>query len=252
MDTIFGFQSDEDKSLKAGTQGGTFGLNTGAKLVKFEFNPNGGKDNSEANCLDIEIHIGEKKFMQRHYEITKVYSKKGGEITDTTSKEYIEAYNEVAKHQKGLITHYLKIFFTEEEIKSSFANATIKNFADYYKFVADAIKIGVQRKGAEIDIFLQYQWNINSGQSRTFLELPKNMKDGAFVCKPIPVTGKWSEVKDADGLHYIDEAGNKHRFTRTVNYLQSNKAIQQVENESSSSSSDMGAGASVPAGNGGW
>lgn len=236
------FQSDEDKTLKAGTPGGKFGLNTGAKLVKFEFNPNGGKDGAAANCVDIEVNLGDKRFLQRNYEITKVYSKKGGELTDTSSDEYINAYKEAVKHLKGLFTHYLRIFFTEEEIKAAMSKATIKSNVDYFKFVADAIKIGIERKGPEVDVFLQYQWNIGSGQDRTFLELPKNLKDGSFICKPIPVTGKWNEVKDKDGLKYVDDAGNEHRFKRDVNYLSSNKANVQT-----SGTSDMGAASATTA-----
>ena len=226
QDLFKDFQSDEDKNLKGGTPGGKFGLNTGAKLVKFEYNANCGKDGAAGNGLDIEVTVGDKRFMQRNFEISKVFGK-DGEITDTTSEAYTKGYNQVAGQLKGIITHYLKVFYTEEEIKAAFSKVTIKSFVDYFKFVAEAVKIGMERKGNDIDIFLQYQWNITSGQSRTFLELPKNMKDGAFVCAPIVAKGTWTEVRDKEGLHYEDEAGTKHRFTRDSNYLDSNKAKQQ-------------------------
>lgn len=242
------FQSDEDSTLKGGSMGGKFGLNTGAELVKFEFNPNGGKDNSPANCLDIQVNIGEKKFMQRFYEITKVYGK-DGEITDKESEAYKKAFNDAGKQLRGVITHYMKIFHTEEEIKAALAKTSINNFVDYFKFATEAVKNGIQKKGPEVDVFLQWQWQISSGQDKTYLELPKNMKDGSFICKPIATSSSWKEVRDAKkGLSYVDESGAEHRFKRDANYLTSNKAIQQKEG---SSSQDMGGSASAGT-TGGW
>lgn len=223
-----GFISDEDESLKAKSVT-NFGLNTGAVITKFEHNPNAGKDGSPTDALDIEITLGTKRFMTRFFEINKVFSKgkNSVEITDTTSEEYIAGYNEAAKAQKGIITHYLKVFYTEAEIGKAFANASLKSFADYYKFVAEAVQLGMKRKGPEVDIFLQYQWQIKSGQDITYLELPKNMKDGSFICKPIACEGKWNEVRNADGLSYVDDKGNLHRFKRDASFLTSAKGFQQ-------------------------
>ena len=73
---LFGgsIMSDEDTSLK-GSSGnyGKFGLNK-AKLVKVEFNPNAGKDGAPTNALDIEVNIGEKRFLQRQFEVSKIFA----------------------------------------------------------------------------------------------------------------------------------------------------------------------------------
>lgn len=252
------FQSDEDESLKSkGGNFGVFGLNTGAKITKFEYNAKAGKDGADGDALDIEVTVGEnKKMMQRLFAVSKVFAKDSTEITDTASEAYIKGFNEQVKHQRAVITHYLKIFYTEEEIAKAFASATIKGFVDFYKFVTEAIKIGIQRKGPEVDVFLQYQWNISKGQDKTYLELPKNMKDGAFICKPIPAKGEWKEVRDADGLHYEDEAGAIHRFKKDKNFLDSNKGKQQTTGTSSSAGgAAMNSGTPTPAAGGitgGW
>lgn len=235
---LFGgsIMSDEDTSLK-GSSGnyGKFGLNK-AKLVKVEFNPNAGKDGAPTNALDIEVNIGEKRFLQRQFEVSKIFGKDGTEITDKDSEEYIKGFTAAVKQQQGLLTHYLKIFYTEEKIKQVFSSVTIKTFEDYFKFVAEAIAMGIKEKGNDVDVFLQYQWNITSGQDKTYLELPKNMKDGYFICKATtPKGGEWKEVRDTKGLHYEDAEGNIHKFVKDNNFLASKKGIQQTSGEAPNS-----------------
>lgn len=222
-----GFQSDEDESLKS-KFGGVFGLNAGAIITKFELNPNAGKDGAESNALDISIKIGDKEFRSRFYEPTKVYDKDSNEITDKTNPAFIKGMNEQIKQLKGVITHYLKTFKTEEEVKALYAGATINSFADLVNFSASVIAPFIVEE-KPVDVFLQYQWNIGTDQKMTFLEMPKNLKDGAFITASIEPTGEWKEIRDKDGLRYQDNAGNLHRFNRDKNYLESNKAIQQFE-----------------------
>lgn len=233
------FISDEDKSLKGGTPGVKFGLNAGVKLVKVEYNPKAGKDGADSDALDVEIEVNEKITKIRKYAITRVFGKEG-EITDTKSEAYKKAYATEFAQLKGWCTHILKVFFTEEEIKTNLSRVNIQGFGDYFKFIADAVKAGIQKQGNLVDVFLQYQWVISPGQNVTFLEIPKNLKDGAFICKAIPAKGEgWVEIRDKDGLKYQDGEGNIHRFERTADYLTTNKAIQQKSGE------DNGAGGNI-------
>ena len=81
-----------------------------------------------------------------------------------------------------------------------------------------------------MDVFLQYQWQIAEGQNKTYLEIPKNLKDGKFLCPAMP--GTFEEVRDATGLYYINRKDNTyHLFTRSSSYLSSNKAIRQTIEE---------------------
>jgi|GEM_PF-6620232 len=220
------FLSDEDKSLKGAGASLKFGLNTG-KLEKFEFNPNSGKDGEPANAIDIVIKIGEREVKQKIFETVKVFGK-DGEITDKESPEYKKAYTDDVKLKKGLLTHYMKIFLPEDIIAAKLKEVTIKNFVDLFKFAQSAVEAGIKKAGNNlVDVFLQYQWSINPGQTMTYLEIPKNLKDGGFICKAIEPVGEWKEVTDNEGLHYEDEIGNIHKFKRDRNYLKTPKAIQQ-------------------------
>ena len=84
-----------------------------------------------------------------------------------------------------------------------------------------------------------YKWNIQEGNERTFLQLPKNMKGGRFLSPTIAPVGAWEEINDADGLRYVDSAKNEHPFTRSENYMKSNKAIQQIEGEEAETTEAM-------------
>lgn len=225
----FGYQADDDENLKS-KQGGRFGLNQNARLTKFEYNPNAGKGGAEANAIDITVQVMDREFMVRHYEVTKVFDKENNEITDETSEEYIKGYNEQWIQINAVFTHILKCFRTAEEIKTAL-EVPLNNFADYARVLEGLLPPNFQN--VPLDVFLQYQWNIKEGQDKTYLELPKNMKGGYFICPTMP--GTWKESFSEGNLRYVDEAGNKHKFERSENFMGSPKATQQVEGQDDSS-----------------
>lgn len=240
----FGFQSDEDASLKAKSGFGLFGLNTGV-IQKFEYTPaikdETGKELSEQ--IAIEIKSGESIYKQWWMPVNKVFGKDGGEINEG-HPDYTKNYNEQMKHFKSVMTHYLKIFISEDNLKTAFT-APLNSFGDFAKLVCTLIAPVVA--GAKpVDVFLQYQWKIKEGNTMTFLELPKNLKDGSFITAHMTPVGAWKEVRNAEGLSYVDDAGNVHRFKRSKSYLDSPKAVQQKEGqETSIGGSAMNAGTSA-------
>lgn len=237
----FGFQSDEDESLKA-KDFTTFGLNTG-KLTKFEYAP-ASKDDSGKEFLEnisIEIDVNGSTLKQWWYPVNKVFGKDGGEIEDTTSPEYIKGFNEQMKHFKSVMTHYLKIKYNEAELAAAFSTP-INSFKDFGEKLTTLMKPVL---GTTIDVFLQYQWNIKTGATRTFLELPKNLKDGSFLTAHITPVGSWKEVRNEEGLSYVDDANNVHRFKRSKSYLETPKAVQQIEGETPQSAAGISMNSSM-------
>ena len=240
----FGFQSDEDATLKAKSGFGLFGLNTGV-IQKFEYTPatkeESGKELSEQ--ISIEIKSGESILKQWWAPINKVFGKDGGEI-DANHPDYTKNYNEQMKHFKSVMTHYLKTFISEETLKGAFATP-MSSFGDFAKLVCTLMAPAVA--GAKpVDVFLQYQWKIKEGSTMTFLELPKNLKDGSFITAHIEPVGAWKEMRNQEGLFYVDDASNVHRFKRSKSYLDSPKAIQQKEGQDTSNAgSAMNAGTSA-------
>lgn len=220
----FGYVDDTDESLKTKASG-TFGLNQGF-VTKFEYNPNAGADGAAANAIDIHVMVKDREYRTRIYEVNKVYNKDGEEIPETDVKEWTEAYNAKWKQENAVIVHFLKVFRTDEEVKQAFS-APINDFKTFAEVAQSLMPDGFQ--SVPVDIFLEYQWNISDGQNRTFLQVPRNMKGGYFV---VPAqTGTWKEEIIEGALVYKNESGQEHPFTRDKSYMESNKAIQQIEGE---------------------
>ena len=122
-----------------------------------------------------------------------------------------------------MITHTLKALgVTEEQIMAKFA-VPANSFAEFANNLVSLLPADFKTR--PIDVFLEYQWNIADEQDRTFLQFPKNMKGGGFLCPAQP--GVWKEERIDGALSYVNQNGLKHPFTRDKNYMESNKAIQQ-------------------------
>lgn len=234
----YGFVSDTDPSLQS-KSGGKFGLNTNVHLVKFELNPNAGANNTAGDALDIEFKVEEKDFRSRIYPVTKVYDNKNVEITDVTSQAYIDGFNAEVKQKNAVIIHVLKaIGVTEEQIKAQFAVPT----ESFPQFITGLITlIPADTRNRKLDLFLEYQWEISDGQDRTYLQVPKKMIGGYFVCPA--QQGTWKEVITDGKLTYVNENNAIHPFQRTKDFMESKKAnMQEVDKSDSNSTLAAAAG----------
>lgn len=239
----FGYVDDQDESLKGKSIDGVFGLNQGVKLVHFAFNANAGKDESEANAIDMTFKIGESEQRRRIYEITKVYNGNEGEVTDKSSDLYKKLYNEQWMQDSAMITHLLKAFVTEDTIKQALATPA-SSFKDWATIVTGLVPNGFENH--DLDLFMEYQWTIPEGKDQTYLQIPKNMKGGYWVCKA--QLGTFAPTTKEDGsLVYLNEQGNEHPFTRNKNFMEGNKAKRQSVNDALDNAS-----AGTPAKSGNW
>lgn len=232
----YGYASDEVK------QGAfRFGLNAGNTfLVKFEWIPNGGKEGKEQEALDIVFKIDGVEKGYRQFPVVKAFDKNRNEVTDKNSSEMKDAF----KDFNSRITHILHCFREREQVQAALSRP-IKDFKDFCNLAQG----GLPKNFREIplDIFMHYQWNISEGQTRTFLEIPKNMKQGLWLCAARP--GNWKEVRTgcddcSKALYYVNEKEEEHPFIRSGWFMNHNFANQQVE-EGSESNRNNGTGATT-------
>ena len=199
-------------SSELGKQGGKFGLNKGAFLTKFEFNPNAGKDGAEQDALETTVQIGDREYRSWYYPINKAFSKKGGgEITDTSSPEYKQSMEEQFTQLSATLSDFVKCFVEEEVLKQALATP-IASFRDYAMILQRLVQSTPNWDKRPLDVFLQYQYNVKEGKDRTFLEIPTNVKHGTFICKS--VEGTFVENRTSSHLRYITSEGVYHPFKR--------------------------------------
>ena len=216
----------------------SFGLNAGVTyLKKFEWINNAGKDGAEMEALDVVFNINGKDKNYRVFPVKKAYGKNNVEVTDPNAPEFKDA----VKNTNARISHILKALLPEDFVKTSLGRP-FKGFKDYCQHCMTILpKDFAERK---LDIFMQFQWQISTGQNRTFLDIPTKMNQGKWLCAAVePVGGDWKEVrkespddKDQAALTYVDGAGNIHPFVKTGWFVNSNYAkLQRDESDTSGS-----------------
>ena len=206
---MYGYQESGD--LTPGKQGGKFGLNTGAFITKFELNENAGKDGAAADAIDFTVQVGEREFRHRFFPISKVFAKGGGEITDTNSEEYKKAMASEVAQFNAVISDIVKVFVSEENLKLAL-QVPIPTFKDFAKIVTRLVQATPNWQKKPVDVFLQYQWAPSGDNDKTYLELPKNVKQGVFI---VPSEGEgFKEERTSTHLKYVKDDGTEHPFKR--------------------------------------
>lgn len=227
--------SDTDKNLQS--QGGNirFGLNIG-KITKLAFTDKAGANESPGDAVDVVVNVGGKEINSRLFDIKKVYGANSVVLTPGDDG-YEVAYAKEMNQLMGTVIHYIKATGVQQEsIDAVVQAAKPTTFAMWAKTVLGLLPNDFSTK--PVDVFLHYGTKIPLGYEKAFLELPRNMKTGYFIIPSIEPVGKWNEIRDVEGLSYVDDNGNKHPFTRPVTYLDSDRA-KQLSNTDSSASSPM-------------
>jgi len=242
---MYGYQSDDKQSSSM-----SFGLNQKVNLIKLEYNPNGGKDNTPLECLDVSFEFpGGGIRSWRQFPVTQAIDKDGNKVTDKNSPEMKAAFNEF--NQK--LTQLMKCFVTEQDLRT--ALSTVHNFKSFCDALTDLLPKDFSYK--PIDVFCQYQWQPKSGTDKKYIEIPSNVKQGkvftetvegnfnpivikdgvatyqgtTYTCQvngkksSVEINGKTLEFNSSTGLMYLSENDSTfviHPVTRTEWFVKSN------------------------------
>jgi hypothetical protein len=234
---MYGYENTEVKQSSY-----HFGLNTGNTfLTKFAWIPNGGKDGAEQEALEIIFNINGTEKSYRQFPVTKAFLKdNGGETTDPNSDEMKEASR--LFNQK--ISSILECFVPTDSIKAAMSNG-FSSFKDYCNVCAGLLPTGFDKM--PVDIFLQYQWKPTGENTKTYLEIPKDISKGKFVVAAVAAqpdaqgnNASWKEIRDENGIHYKDGAGNTHPIGRTKWFADSPFANQIDETKGALQNSNSG------------
>lgn len=234
----FATVSDDNDSLQS-KQGGKFGLNTNCTFSLIDFTDKAGKDNSDGNAVDINILIGDREYKRRVYdpEGKNLYGKNNTQVAPG-EEGYQELLNAELNQTTAMLVHAVKAAgVTPEALNTTLAAAKPASFAAFVQICISLLPADYKKR--PIDVFLQYQWAISDGQTRTFLELPKNMKQKYWVVPSTPGV-EWKEIRDEKGIIYIDDKGNKHKIEKSASFVESNFAKQQNLTDSVSSLENAG------------
>ena len=240
----FGNISDNDSSL-ASTSAGNFGLNTGF-VTKFEFGATIGKENKLANHIMVNIKIADKTYNLALFEITGNLYGAGNVQFSPSQPEYAELFKKEMMQREAMVVHIVKALgVAEQQIKTALSvNPT--TFEQWAR-----IMTGLKPQNFDVkpvDVFLQYQYKPSEGQTKTFLELPKNMKLKYWIVPQVKPVGTWTEDK-SNGLKYIDGAGNIHPIMKDESFFKQACSAQQDTTKTASTS---GAAMNTTTGTANW
>lgn len=210
-----------------------FGLNHG-HLTKFSYN---GKE----EAIDLEFKVLDRVLYSRIFKVQgEIYNDDGDKIGEE-NKYYEEQLEKRSTEAYAVAYHALHaVGVTDEKLEKALEKAP-STFEDWVEILIELLPENFAN--LDIDIFLEYQWNIRDGNDRTYLIIPRNMKGGKFLVPKVTPSGSWKKIEDSSGMRYVDDKGKLHPFSRNVWYMESNKANQQKleknENFSEMSDSDL-------------
>ena len=100
----------------------------------------------------------------------------------------------------------------------------INSFKNYAEILQRLVQGTPNWQKQPVDVFLQYQWKPSGDNDKTYLELPKNVKQGIFITKSLGEG--FTEDRTATHLRYVTAEGLAHPFKRGEWFLNSAYAKQ--------------------------
>lgn len=226
---MYKFEENNDKDF------GHFGLNQNCKVKSFVYNPNGGKDNTPAECMDLTVSVEGTEYKSRFFPVSKVYSK-GSELTDKNSEEYKKVFEREVKMLSATLCSIAECFIPKETLQKTLS----AGFADFKAFATalENLVKAANYTNIPVDVFLQYQRKVVPGKTRAYLELPNSVRYGRFVVSA--QKGNFVEKKTETSIKYLNENNEEHPINRGKYFVESAHTNRIVLDDNSTNFTDMG------------
>ena len=220
----------EPEKQTGGNSNVHFGLNQGAFVTKFEFNPNGGKDGEARDSFDVTVNVNGNEFKQRFFPPEKVFV--GGEELPKNHPDYQKNLEKQIEMLSATLIHIAEALAGKDYIKQAMSRP-FPDFKTWAQTLERAVKTANPNwDKTPVDVFLQYQWQPTGENTRTFLELPKNIKQGLYIVKA--QEGNFEKDETSSGIKYVNENGEVHPLKRNKWFAESNFAnpinLEEVTN----------------------
>lgn len=214
MNVNYGSNFTTEESVESKGTNLKFGLNQKVFLKEIKYEPNAGQSGAEGEAFDFIFNVAGTETKARIYPVTSV-TVKGVTITDPEHEEFKKSVSKL----QAWCTSFFKCFITEEQLKSAIATAAQSNnglsFAQYMKAQMNACGKEALTK-TPLDLFLEYGTVKDEGKK--YLQVPKSRINGKFVSKHVP--GDFKELKNNEGLKYVNSNGEFHPFSRSSWWLE--------------------------------
>ena len=216
-----GYVNTEELQQGGGKPSARMGLNQGATLVDFAYNPNSGAGGSALDGVDVSFQIPnrEKPISNRYFPITRAYSKDGSLTEDPTHPDFKIAVEQL----NGTLVDIASAIAGADAVKAAL-QTQIADFKAFVQILERVIKGTPGHTEKPLDIFLAYQTKLQGENTRTFLELPaaKTIKHGRWVIEA--VNGEFIRDNNDKGISYKTAEGIPHPFKRSEWFAKSNFA----------------------------
>lgn len=213
---MYGYQEVEERNESGASL--VFGVNTGAYLKEFGFNPNGGTGGSEMDVLDIVFEIQGKRVSYRQFPITQAFLKDGSSTKDPKTVEFQNA----VKEQSARIIQLIECFVPKKEVQEALEG--VKSFKQFCSALKKALPEDYDQ--IELHVFMEHGSPTNDG--KVYLEIPKKSTHGRIFTNAKGLKGPWSEVITTNNsIHFVNEEGKEHPFKRSSWYMKNYKGYKK-------------------------
>lgn len=199
-----------------GKAGGKFGLNQDVRVTSIEY-MNKTKDGKPSSRVAFVVKVQDREYFGTIFGM--IYgdpTKKEGGLKKG-DEDYDDEYVKRIKAALATLKHLVKALgVSDEAIEEEIAKTKPQDFEGLCQVVLSLLPPNYAE--IPVDVFLNHgTWTTPEGELRPTFDLPGNMWDKYWIAPHQP--GNFKEVRDRNGIQYINEKGEVHKIVKDSRYL---------------------------------